>query len=121
MIAYDDINVALLQKKHLSYLSNQNDKSKTFIDSYFRVGSNNNIELQLSRLSKGILINSVMTDHWKNSRLILHQSVQIANTDSIAEEFWRQLTILDIIKEDIVTFSESGNQSDLIYQVGANR
>lgn len=110
-----------MQKKHLSYIPNHNGKIKNFIDTYFRVEDNNNIEIQLSRSTDGLLTNAVLTDLWKNARIILHQTVKINNTESIAEEFWRQLTILEIIKDNIVTYNESGCSSDLVYQVAANR
>lgn len=121
VIDYSSINITELQKKHFSYIPRHNNNVETLIDSYFRISDNDRITLQITRTANGLLSQPVMTDYNKNARITLHQTVQIANNDSIAEEFWRQLTILDIIKENIVTFKESGNSKDLIYQVGTIR
>lgn len=92
---------------------------ETTIDSYYQLNiENNNMKLQLSRSISGRLSSKTFKDFDRDSRMILHQSVPIDNPDSIVETFWRQIKILNIIKESIVAFKETDDPSYLTYTVG---
>lgn len=119
VISYETINLNNLQAKHFSYIPKHNNQIETTIDSYFQI--QNGMKLQLSRSISGPLMPVMLHDYEKHSRIILHQSVPIDNNNSVAEAFWRQIKILDLIKDDIAAYKESGDKRYLIYQVGAQR
>lgn len=92
---------------------------ETTIDSYYQLNiDNNNMKLQLSRSMSGRLTSKTVKDFDRDSRMILHQSVPIDNPDSIVETFWRQIKILNIIKEAIVAYKDTEEQSYLVFTIG---
>lgn len=92
---------------------------ETTIDSYYQLNiENNNMKLQLSRSMSGRIASKTFKDFDRDSRMILHQSVPIDHPDSIIETFWRQIKILNIIKEAIVTFKDMDDPRYLVYTVG---
>lgn len=117
---YDEIDLNKLENKHLSYISKPNNIMETTIDSYYQLNvENNNMHLQLSRSISGRLSSKTFKDFDRDSRMILHQTVPIDNPDSIVETFWRQIKILNIIKEAIVAFKDTEELSYLVYTVGS--
>lgn len=92
---------------------------ETTIDSYYQLNiDNNNMKLQLSRSTSGRLTSKTVKDFDRDSRMILHQSVRIDNPDSIIETFWRQIKILNIIKEAIVAYKDNEEPSYLVFTIG---
>lgn len=114
------MNLSKLESKHLSYIAKPTNIMETTIDSYYQLNiENNNMKLQLSRTLSGSLSSKTIKNFDGDSRMILHQSVPIDHPDSIAETFWRQITILDIIKAAIVNFKETRDPSQLLFSVGS--
>lgn len=91
------------------------------VDVYFQLNSGlNNVKLQLSSSVRDSLSNFRLNNYEKYSRITLHQTVAINNLDSVAEIFWRQINILDQIKDSIVAFKESADSDDLVYNFGSS-
>lgn len=118
-MAYNDVNLEKMKKEHFSYIYVKNNKINVSIDSYFNIQSS--CVLQVSRSNSGPLNETFLNDNSKHDKLVLHQTVRIGDSDSLAEEFWNQLIILDLIKEDIVAYQESEDISDLVYRVATGR
>lgn len=117
--SYEEMDLNKLESKHLSYISKPNSIMETTIDSFYQLNiENNNMKLQLSRSMSGRLSSITVNDIDRNSRMILHQSVPIDNPNSIVETFWRQIKILNIIKEAIVAFKDTDEQSYLVFTIG---
>lgn len=113
------MDLGKLERKHLSYISKPNNIMDTTIDSYYQLDvGNNNMKLQLSHSTSGRLSSKTVKDFDRDSRMILHQSVPIDNTDSIIETFWRQIKILNIIKETIVSYKDTDDHSYLVFTIG---
>lgn len=51
------------------------------------------------------------------SKVILHQSIKINNFQSIIEKFWRQICIIDSIKESVVDFKETKDPAALVFNI----
>lgn len=118
-LLYEEMNLSKLESKHLAYIVKPTNIMETTIDSYYQLNfENNNMKLQLSRTLSGSLSSKTIKDFDGDSRMILHQSVPIDHPDSIAETFWRQIKILNMIKEAIVNFKETEDPSQLSFTVG---
>lgn len=109
--------MAKLQAEHLSSVVKQYGPSEGMIDSYYRLGSD--ATLQVSYTVNGAISQSIITDGKTASKMVLHQSVQINNFQSIAKKFWIQLDILNDIKDTIITYKESKDQKHLRFN-GSN-
>lgn len=91
------------------------------IDAYFQLSSGlNNVKLQLSSTVADSLVNVRLNNYEKYPRITLHQNVAVSNPDSAAETFWRQINILDMIKDSIVAFKETSDPDELIYRFGSS-
>lgn len=100
----------LLMKQHLSFLRNCNEAT-TNIETNFHIRSNQTINCSWDTTS--------LTPSLKCSKIanvIVSQSIPIGDFNSSIDEYWRQLNILDGVKEDIVKFKKSQNNSHLVYQ-----
>lgn len=112
-VDFQQINMAEMQAKHLSYVVKQYGPIEGVIDSHYRLS--NDTYLQVKQLVNGSMPQSILVDGKMASKMILHQSIPINNYRSIAHKFWIQLGILNDIKETILAYKESRDPSVLTF------
>lgn len=87
------------------------------VDSYYQLNTDTTdatVTLQVSKVTNGLV------KHFTNeapSKMILHQSIKINNFTSIIFKFWRQICIIDTIKESVVNFKETKDPSTLVFNI----
>ncbi|XP_037027581.1 protein zwilch [Bradysia coprophila] len=110
LVPFQQINPANLMKKHLSMLMNCNEAS-TRIELSFNVKSNQTIKCswETASLTPSLKCN-------KNANIVVSQSIPVGDFSSCIAEYWRQLEILEGVKQDIEKYKKSQNNADLVYQ-----
>ncbi len=83
----------------------------TKIETSFNIKSNQTIKCtwETASLSPTLKCN-------KNATIVVSQSIPIGDFNSCIEEYWRQLEILDGVKQDIEKYKKSQSNADLVYQ-----
>lgn len=115
-VSYRVIDLNELQQKHFTFLAFHKNVVDTRIDYFFNLNTEQHVKLQLTRSVHKPIAN-IFAEYDKCSRIILHQRVCI-DSDSEAEVFWRQIRILDMIKDVIVSYKKKKDSNLLIYDVG---
>lgn len=124
LVSFDSISLENLKEKHLAYLPNAKAMRASVavtIDKFFNMKENNKIVFQVTQSAAGLLTQNHLNDNTNYTKIILHQTIKIGDTDSIALEFWMQLTMLNNIKTDIINYQESNDVEDLVYNVASFR
>lgn len=100
----------MLMKKHLNFLPNCNE-ANTKIETHFSIKSNQTIKCTWDTTS---LTPSLKCN--KNANVVVSQSIPVGDFNSSIEEYWRQLEILEGVKQDIEKYKKSQSNGDLVYQ-----
>ncbi|XP_031631660.1 protein zwilch [Contarinia nasturtii] len=114
VINFEPINLMELQKQHVNYVVKQYGPIEGMVDNYYRLG--NDAMLQVSRPVNGSTTQSILNDEKTASKMVLHQSIQVNNLQSIAKKFWIQLDILNNIKQTIVSYKETKDPECLTFK-----
>lgn len=110
LVPYKEIQLPTLMKKHLNCLRNCNE-AHTEIETYFNIKFNQTIKCSWNTKS---LTPSLKCN--KNAGVMLTQSIHVGDFNSAIEEYWRQLEIMDGLKQDIEKYKKSQSKADLVYQ-----
>lgn len=97
-------------KTHLNFMRNCNDVA-TNIETYINIKSNQTIKCSWDTTS---LAPSLKCG--KNANVVVSQSIAVGDFNSSIEEYWRQLEILEGVKQDIEKYKKSQSNADLVYQ-----
>ena len=110
LVTFKEIDLSMMMQTHLGFLSKCNEVH-TDIETSFYIKSNETIKCswETTSLTPSLKCN-------KNVKMVVSQSIPIGDLNSILEEYWRQLEILDGIKRDIEKFQRTRNNSDLVYE-----
>ncbi|KAJ6635592.1 Protein zwilch [Pseudolycoriella hygida] len=110
LVKFKEIDLSTMMQTHLNMLSHCNE-ANTKIETYFHIKSNQTIKCswETTSLSPSLKCN-------KNANIVLSQSIPIGDFNSNLEEYWRQLEILQGIKQDIEKFKKTKNNADLVYK-----
>lgn len=110
LVTFKQIDLPILMKKHLNFLRNCNE-ANTNIETYFSIKSNQTIRCAWDTTS---LTPSLKCT--KNANIVVSQSIPVGDFNSSIEEYWRQLEILEGVKQDIEKYKKSQSNADLVYQ-----
>lgn len=117
LVPYEPIDLSKLFAKHALYAPMQLGVVEMMVDSYYQLNTDTpdaTVTLQVSKVTNG-LVKQFANE--APSKMILHQSIKINNFTSIIFKFWRQICIIDTIKESVVNFKETKDPSTLIFNI----
>lgn len=97
-------------KKHLGLMMNC-IKVDTKIETSFNVKSNQTIKCswETESLTPWLKCN-------RNANIVVSQSIPVGDFNSCIAGYWRELEILEGVKQDIEKYKKSQNKADLIYE-----
>lgn len=120
LIPFEPIDLEKLSEKHALYVSQQIGQVEIMLDNFYQLPTDTSdaaIMLQVSRTMTGQMKQPI---NRSASKIILHQSVRINNLSSTITTFWRQICIIDTIKESVINFKETKDPCMLIFNVGVD-
>lgn len=117
LVPYEPIDLLQLFAKHALYVPMQLGVVEMMVDSYYQLNTDTpdaTVTLQVSKVTNGLV------KHFTNetpSKMILHQSIKINNFTSSIFKFWRQICVINTIKESVVNFKETKDPSALVFNI----
>lgn len=105
------IDMNILIAKHFSNIINC-QKLNTTIDKYFNIQPN-----MILKFSQNLSTMKPQLNSYKNSDVMLYQTIKIGDINSSANAFWSQLTTISMIRDDILKHKANDKYS-LVYTGG---
>lgn len=118
LVPFESIDVESLLKEH-KQIARQLPKYKVNVDRYYLLHAD--ISLQVSHWISNSVSGALLNNTSRNNGVVLHQTVHFGEPSSPAIEFWMQLHMLDLIKQQVLRFKESKDPNDLVYNIGMER
>ncbi|XP_059621035.1 protein zwilch [Phlebotomus argentipes] len=110
----EDVNLAALRTVHLSFVGGI-EKVEMDISSHYKLASNIMLEFNCINTNQTTLMNTT------NSVCTLRQELPVDSKDFLAEQYWRQLIILDMIAKEIAKYKmHDDKRIDPVYDCGSN-
>lgn len=115
VVKHENKSIDGLLNRHLSFIS-PSEKLNAQLESIFEITPNVNLKFV------NTAVNPAINHIDESSEVVLNQKVEIGRSHVLCEDFWSQIQLLNMIKQDIINFKNNscdGTMSEPQYNYGS--